>query len=207
VNNDGLPVTEHAIEPLSLTWPINTSYSSQPMKNIIYILVIAFFISGCDSKRFLEKIRLEEEITKITNVIQIRNEIAYLPNENKPFTGKYEEFYSNGKKKSEVNYKEGKFNGLKTGWYENGQKKYTANFKDGKKNGFSTAWYENGQKSGEANYKDGKENGLWIIWYKNGQTRAKTTYKDGKLNGLSTGWNKNGKKKYEKNYIDGNISE
>ncbi|MDD1640725.1 MAG: hypothetical protein LUQ68_04215, partial [Methylococcaceae bacterium] len=69
------------------------------MKNIICILAIVFIISGCNSKRFLETIDLEEEIT---NVIQIRNEIAYLPDENEPFTGKYQEYYStNGQKKSE----------------------------------------------------------------------------------------------------------
>ena len=55
------------------------------MKKLIYLLIIVFFNFGCDAKRFLEQIGLEEEIT---HVIQIRNEIAYLPNENEPFTGK-----------------------------------------------------------------------------------------------------------------------
>jgi antitoxin component YwqK of YwqJK toxin-antitoxin module len=82
------------------------------MKKLISLLAIAFFISGCDSKRFLEQIGSEE---KITNVIQIKNDVAYLPNENEPFTGKYEEYYStNGQKKSETNYVDGKQNGLFT---------------------------------------------------------------------------------------------
>ena len=99
------------------------------MKNLIGILAIVFFISGCDSKRFLEQIRLEEEIT---HVIQIRNEIAYLPDENEPFTGKYEEYYStNGQKKSETNYIDGKVNGLTIEWDENGQQKGETNNKDG----------------------------------------------------------------------------
>jgi hypothetical protein len=55
------------------------------MKKLIYLLIIVFFNFGCDAKRFLEQIGLEEEIT---HVIQIRNDVAYLPDENEPFTGK-----------------------------------------------------------------------------------------------------------------------
>lgn len=123
------------------------------MKNIICILAIVFIISGCNSKRFLDAIDLEEELT---NVIQIRNEIAYLPDENEPFTGKYEEYYStNGQKKSETNYIDGKQNGLFTSWYENGKKENEGNYKEGKQNGLFTTWYENGQKKSETNYIDG----------------------------------------------------
>lgn len=137
------------------------------MKNIIYLLAIVFVISGCNSKQFLEAIDLEEEIT---NVIQIRNEIAYLPNENEPFTGKYEEYYSrNGQKKSETNYIDGKVNGMYSLWHENGRKKTEINYKDGEINGLFIWWYENGQKMSETNYIDGKINGATIEWDENGQ--------------------------------------
>ena len=78
------------------------------MNNIIGILAIVFFISGCDSNGFLEKIGLKE---KITTVIQTRNELVYLPNSDESFTGKYVTYYSNGQKKTEINYQEGKRNG------------------------------------------------------------------------------------------------
>jgi len=54
------------------------------MKNIIGILAIVFFISGCDNNGFLEKIGLKEKITTVT---QTRNGLAYLPNNDEPFTG------------------------------------------------------------------------------------------------------------------------
>ena len=128
------------------------------MKKLISLLAIVLFISGCDSKRFLGQIGLEEEIT---NVIQIRNDVAYLPNENEPFTGKYEEYYStNGQKKSETNYVVGRQNGLFTSWYENGKKEYEENHEDGKQNGLFSSWYENGQKKSEVTYIEGKVNGL-----------------------------------------------
>jgi Uncharacterized protein conserved in bacteria len=184
-------------------------YSTTPrktanMKNIIAILAIVFVISGCNSKRFLEAMGLEEEIT---NVIQIRNEIAYLPNENEPFTGKYEEYYStNGQKKSETNYQDGKQNGLFTSWYENGKKENEENYQDGKQNGLVTGWYENGQKESETNFKDGKVNGLYSVWYENGQKKTEINYKDGEINGLFTWWYENGQKMSETNYIDGKVN-
>ena len=52
-------------------------------------MAIFLFITGCDSNNSLEKKELKE---KITNEIQIKNEIAYLPNSDEPFTGKYERY-------------------------------------------------------------------------------------------------------------------
>ena len=51
------------------------------------------------------------------------DEIAYLSGEDTPFTGKVEDFYDNGQKVEEGNYKDGKLEGLYTSWYENGQKR------------------------------------------------------------------------------------
>ena len=41
-------------------------------------------------------------------------------------------------------------------WYENGKKEYEKNYKDGKFDGLYTHWYDNGQKSFEGAYDDGK---------------------------------------------------
>jgi antitoxin component YwqK of YwqJK toxin-antitoxin module len=107
----------------------------------------------------------------ITTVIQNRNGISYMPNSDKPFTGKYVSSYGNGQKKSEENYKDGKQDGLATEWYKNGQKKIEINYKDGKEDGLATVWYGNGQKQGETTYKDGKPNGLATEWDKNGRKK------------------------------------
>ena len=81
-------------------------------------------------------------------------------------------WYSDGKKKSEYNYKVGfsipftpyfkitfyvKQEGLETYWYENGQKECEVTHKKGKFDGLSTLWYENGQKKEETTYKFDKE--------------------------------------------------
>jgi antitoxin component YwqK of YwqJK toxin-antitoxin module len=61
----------------------------------------------------------KEIVTKAD--LDIRDDLAYLPNEDKPFTGKHEQYHSNGKKYIVTNYKDGKKNGLLIMWdeYEN----------------------------------------------------------------------------------------
>jgi antitoxin component YwqK of YwqJK toxin-antitoxin module len=99
---------------------------------------------------------------KITDTIQERNGLTYIPNETTPFTGVYilSNWYKNGQKQAELHYKDGKQEGLVTSWYENGQKKSEGNYKDGKREGLVTSWYKNGQKEEEINWKDGKQEGL-----------------------------------------------
>jgi len=58
----------------------------------------------------------EETVTK--KDLDIKNDLAYLPNEDKPFTGKHEQYHPNGKKYIETNYKDGKKNGVLTIWDE-----------------------------------------------------------------------------------------
>lgn len=87
---------------------------------------------------------------------------------------------STGRKEWEINYKDGKYDGLSTEWYENGKKKNEGTFKDGKPNGLVTRWFENGQKKLERTFKDGKPDGLYTDWYENGQKNKEITFKDGK---------------------------
>ncbi len=46
-------------------------------------------------------------------------------------------------------------NGFHTEYFENGQKMSEENYKDGKLDGKSIEWYENGQIKSEKYYKDG----------------------------------------------------
>ena len=134
---------------------------------IILSIICLIFAVGCSEK--------------VTDTIQERDGLAYLPNETKPFTGVYISTFPNGQKYAEINYKEGKQEGLTTLWDENGQKKAEINYKEGKEEGLTTLWYENGQKESEINVKDGKEEGLETFWGENGQKQAERNYKDGIL--------------------------
>ena len=119
----------------------------------------------------------EKEVTSL----QDRNGIKYEVNSEVGFTGKYVEYYENGQKSYETNYKNGKQDGLWTGWHENGQKESELNFRNGKKDGLWTEWYKNGQKKSEINFKNEMKNGLSTGWDKEGSVTKTETYKDGKL--------------------------
>jgi len=84
---------------------------------------------GKKDKVVSEKIESEERVT--TEDLDFRDNIAYLPNEDMPFTGRYETYYPNGNKKGVAHIKDGKFDGLMTLWDENGQKNYEKIIKDG----------------------------------------------------------------------------
>ena len=75
---------------------------------IILSIVCLIFAVGCSEK--------------VTDTIQKRDGLVYLPNETKPFTGVYIPTYPNGQKELEGNFKNGKREGLATLWDENGQK-------------------------------------------------------------------------------------
>jgi len=65
--------------------------------------------------------------------------------------------------------------------HENGQKKAEVNFKNGKRDGLYVGWHENGEKKAEKNYKNGKWDGLAVLWHENGQKRAEGKAKGGEL--------------------------
>ena len=134
---------------LSLVLSPTIFFLRYPMKNIIVLLALVFFISDCTADaRILEQLRSKSSVKAKNSVpkikklkkktkhesrivknakpkeiatkedLDIRNDRVYLPKEEKPFTGKHEQYHSNGKKYIVTNYKDGKKNGLLTMWDE-----------------------------------------------------------------------------------------
>ncbi|MBG30226.1 MAG: hypothetical protein CMI31_09540, partial [Opitutae bacterium] len=83
----------------------------------------------------------------------------------------------NGQKRVEMNYKDGKRDGLAAGWYENGQKSSETNYKDDKLMS-AEVWKPNGEKCPVTNVKDG--NGVQVYYNDDGMESGRNTYKDGK---------------------------
>ena len=97
----------------------------------------------------------------------------YAPNDDEPYTGKVFDFYENGQKKFNGNYRKGLMNGKWMYYHENGQIRAQGRFIDGDKsnvseetgipfNGRTGKWffrYENGQKMHEETFKDGEQIG------------------------------------------------
>jgi antitoxin component YwqK of YwqJK toxin-antitoxin module len=135
--------------------------------------------------------------------LDLREGIIYLKGSDTPYAGKVSALYENGQMKAEVNYKDGKREGLTIGWYKNGQKKSEENYKGGKPDGLVFGWYENGQKKSEENYKGGKPDGLVFGWYENGKKKVEGNFKKGKQYGLHVMWYENEQKEFEANFKDG----
>ena len=114
----------------------------------------------------------------INNLID-RGGLKYAPNDDEPYTGKVFDFYDNGQKKLDGNYRKGLMNGKWTYYHQNGQKEREESYKDGELDGLSTTWHENGKKKLEGYFKDNKQGGLWTSWYENGQKEEEGTFKDG----------------------------
>ena len=88
-----------------------------------------------------------------------RDGIAYV--KDKPYTGKSYKLYPNGQKQSEINFKNGKFDGAFITWYENGQKETEVNFKNGEPEGLGFAWHRNGQKAMEGMVENEDSQKFW----------------------------------------------
>ena len=93
-----------------------------------------------------------------------------------------EEFYSNGKLKSRINYQPksdgGEKHGLQEIYHENGQLKSKSYYKDGKREGLQESYYENGQLKYKENLRDGERDGLYENYYEDGELRFVICYKN-----------------------------
>ena len=91
------------------------------------------------------------------NKLVERGGLHYEINSDKPFSGEVVSYYSNGQKKSEGTWKDGK-EIERTEWqyYDNGQIIWEYYFKDGKLDGKMTYWHSNGQKESEGIHKAGE---------------------------------------------------
>ena len=128
-----------------------------------------------------------------TTNLEFRDNIGFLPNENIPFTGRFEEFYPNGQKKGEVHWKDGRLIGVSIWWHENGQKKSEQD----NSNNNMRSWYENGQKKDELIYINGQLNSV-TEWYENGQKKSEQIGSGSSPFDANT-WYENGKKAQGKN--------
>ena len=153
-----------------------------PLALFLIIVTLPLLLGGCGEKDKVEPVaEVKPELEGVENVeLELHEGIAYLKGSDTPYTGEFYELYPSGKRNWEVNFKDGKPDGLLRRWHENGQKEEEANFKDGKLERLRRIWHENGQKESEAIYKDHKLDGLNRAWHKNGQKKAEGNFKDGK---------------------------
>lgn len=126
---------------------------------------------------------------------------------NGKYEGVFTRFHDNGRKAFEQHYVAHEVNGADTGWYPDGRVMYTGLYKNGKKDGKWIHLFPDGRKSSESTYKDGERNGLFAQWYENGQIRLEMNYKHGVQHGNSAAWNEQGVLQYRREYNNGKVIE
>ena len=120
-----------------------------------------------------------------------------------PFSGKAIDKHYNGKKKLEINIKDGQLNGVSREWAFNGEKIFEANYEKNIPVGTEIRWYDNGNKKQEVRFVNGLVDGIATEWYANAQKMSEGKMVRGVEEGLFTWWYKDGQKEQEVNYKNG----
>jgi len=117
----------------------------------------------------------------------------------KPFI--YQSFYESGELKCEVNYENGKKNGLAKVYFKSGDIIEEVSYIDDLIDGDRIIFYWD--EKYKLKYTMGKLNGTCRVYYKTGRTAQVLNFVDGKLQGLNK-WNyKSAKHRFRTNFVDG----
>ena len=92
-------------------------------------------------------------------------------------------------------------------YYENGRKESEVTYRDEIPVGLALHWYPDGQKASEGSFKDGKAEGPWIRWHENGQKQEESVFSAGKQEGVVARWDSKGQKVFEAVFKGGSIVE
>jgi antitoxin component YwqK of YwqJK toxin-antitoxin module len=100
----------------------------------------------------------------------------YLKDATTPYSGRFIDYFLNGKKQGEGSLKNGLVNGIRTVYFENGNKSAVKKYSDGINNGPSEEYFVNGALKQKGSFKDGKDDGLWIEYYSTGVIKRQTNF-------------------------------
>ena len=162
--------------------------------------------------------------------LRYEREIARYSDNHFVADGFYREFYPNGQKFAEGQYKNGHQEGTWTYWHDNGKEQRVVTFKNGLADGswdihnadgavVAKRGYKAGKRDGtwviyddtgkqplrEEVYSDGKPNGIWKVWFPSGQQRTEVGIKDGVRDGLYKEWDEKGNQRGEITFVDGKV--
>ena len=81
--------------------------------------------------------------------------------------------------RAEVNFEDGKLNGVYKEYYDNGAQKSKIIYEDGEENGEAEYYYTTGALKMKGKFKDGKKHGKWIYYDEDGNKIAVEKWKNG----------------------------
>lgn len=134
-----------------------------------------------------------DSIKRIPSREQMVSIIGFWYLNDKPYSGRYIDYYNNGQIRSEGTLLDGALNGGETDYFRNGVKKSVINYKKGIRNGTCNDYYKNGQLMEARQYKDGKLEKAIATYFVNGNVKDEIRLKKATLYDTSLSWHSNGK--------------
>jgi antitoxin component YwqK of YwqJK toxin-antitoxin module len=128
---------------------------------------------------------------------------AWFLKDSESYTGKFIDYYLNGKKEGEGFLFNGKLKGKRLLFYPEGNLSDEVEYENGLQNGIEKRYFKNGTLMQTGEFKNGKEIGIWEMYHPNGQLKQRTNFVDGKMNGESVSYYSTGEIKGKNNYING----
>jgi antitoxin component YwqK of YwqJK toxin-antitoxin module len=151
------------------------------MKNHIIIILCIVGLGACT------------HTVTIVSEKQLTDDIFYLPDATKPYTGKCIINYKGTHITKELlSFRKGILNGSVIGYYENSKIKRKGEYLDGRFHGKWEYWDIKGNKSYEVNYKNDSLCGEYITWYPGGKILEKGSYLKNKRAGKWVMYDQNG---------------
>ena len=114
-------------------------------------------------------------------------------------------YFSDGSKRAEVHYTDGRLDGVARQWYQDGTVKSETSYVNGQRHGSYTLRDLEGKLLYEAMYQAGKLDGLATWWYNNGQKRWETNYDNGARSGVWTQWTREGRVLGQSDWSEGKM--
>jgi len=138
-----------------------------------------------------------------TKLMTNKNGTWYLKDNSIPYSGKFIDYYLNGKKQGEGTLSNGKLKGKRLMYYVNGNLSDEIVYENGLPNGTEKRFYENETLMQKGEFKNGKENGIWEMYHPNGQLKQRTNFVNGKMDGESLSYYSTGELKGKNVYKNG----
>jgi antitoxin component YwqK of YwqJK toxin-antitoxin module len=112
-----------------------------------------------------------------------------------PYSGKFIDYYYNGREQRKGEFREGRANGRYTTYFHTGIISVERHYLDGIPDGTEKEYYPDGSLMQKGDFKAGKEEGVWEMYYPNGQVKQHNIFSNGQFIGESLTYYSTGKVK------------
>ncbi len=121
-----------------------------------------------------------------------------------PYTGKFIDYYLNGKKEGEGYLFNGQLKGKRLMFYPEGNLSDEVEYENGLQNGIEKRYFKNGTLMQTGEFQNGKEIGTWEMYHPNGKLKQRSNFNiNGKMDGESISYYSTGNIKVIYQYKNG----